>query len=101
MKVFFKITENFQEYNVLEFHTTETLYSWLCSKNIKGLSEYEEHEFFITNIKNVSINGFIIKISELYFDGFNYIFGSLRIEDTIVTIFNRNLDEIYSLEIEL
>lgn len=101
MKMFFKLTVNNKDYDVKEFYSKQTLYSYLCDKKIKGLSPYEDGDFYINGLKSITINGIHLKLSELYFDVFNYIFAGFDKDGIIFTIYEERLMNIHLLEIEL
>lgn len=101
MKLFVKCIINGVECDVKEFYSKEGLYNWLSRRNIKGLSPYEYNEFFISNVKTVTIDGFTLNISELYFDSLENINGGVKLNHGITTIFEKKLNSITALEIEV
>lgn len=101
MKVFVKVTIKNMEFSVKEFCSTNSLYNYLLEFGYLKLSAYENNEFFISNVKSVSIDGFELKTPELYFDSLGNLYGGIKLNHGISTIFEKELDTITSLEIEV
>lgn len=101
MKMFFKLTVNNEEYDVIEIYTKQTLYSYLYDKKIKGLSYYEDGDFYINGLKSITVNGICLKLFELCFDSFNYVFAGFDKDGIMFSIYEEQLSNIHSLEIEL
>lgn len=99
--MFVKITIKSMEFNVKEFLSTNSLYNYLLDFVFFNLSSNENNEFEMTDVKSVSINGFELRVSELYFDSLGYLYGGVKLKHGIQTIFEKRIDDIVSLEIEV
>lgn len=100
--MFVKFTIKSIEFPVEEFHSSYSLYDYLLKSGCYlNLSPYENDEFFMSNVKSVSIDGFELKTPELYFDNLNNLYGGVKLKHGIQTIFKKRICDIIALEIEV
>lgn len=102
MRMIVKVIVNNNEHEVREIYSKYSLYNMLKEFNLKNLSLMEHDEFYISNVKSVTINNSCcLNIDELLFTNTDDIVCGIYVMNKIRTITEYDLDKVILLEIEV